>query len=81
MKIPEYLSHTEYTSTFVSHKYVRTDTRYEDLKTGNQEKLGYKSVEKDMTVVWVADRVGGGDNRVGYSVPLLGKLWCGKTSW
>lgn len=76
MKILEYL---KYTSKFLNHKYVRIDARYEDLKTGNQEKLGYTFVE-DMTVVCVADRVSRGDNRVGYAVLLLGKLQHGRPS-
>lgn len=76
------------TSKFISHRYIRTDTRYKKLKIGSQETLGYKFVEKDMNVSQTqtrvkslgVDRVGGGDDRRSYVVLKLGRLWRGRPS-
>lgn len=75
------------TSKFISHRYIRTDTRYKNLKIGSQEILGYEFAEKDMNVSQTqtrvkalgADRVGGGDRR-SYVVLILGRLWRGRPS-
>lgn len=76
------------TSKFISHRYIRTDTRYKNLKTGSQETLGYEFVEKDMNVSETqtrvkapgADRVGGGDDRRSCVLLILGRLWHGRPS-